>query len=225
MSESKLQAVIWDMDGVIADTADYHYQAWRDVFGEMGVSFSKKDFMPLFGRRHDTIIHFALGDSLPQKELDALSEKKQALYRRRVAQDVIPLPGAVELIRSLNKHKIKTAIGSSAVPKNIDVILQGLGIEDCFQAIAYGTEVAEGKPSPEIFQLAAKKLGEKPADCVVIEDAIAGVAAAKKAGMKCIAVTNSHPARSLKNADLIVDSLKKVDISVLTGLFQNEKTV
>ena len=220
MSEPHLKAVLWDMDGVIADTADYHYQAWKDVFGEMGVAFSKADFVPLFGRRHDAIIRFALGNSLSPEEENALSGKKQAIYRRRVSQNVIPLPGAVALIKSLNQHKIKTAIGSSAVPENIDVIIRGLGIEDCFQAIAYGTEVAEGKPSPQIFQLAAKKLGVKPADCVVIEDAIAGVAAAKKAGMKCIAVTNSHPAQSLKNADLIVDTLEKVDISVLSGLFQ-----
>ncbi|OGN99969.1 MAG: hypothetical protein A2Y90_05720 [Chloroflexi bacterium RBG_13_52_12] len=224
MSESHLEAVLWDLDGVIADTADYHYQAWKDVFGERGVAFSKADFMPLFGRRHDAIIRFALGDSLSPQEFNALTDKKQAIYRSRVSQNVIPLPGAVKLIKSLNQQNIKTAIASSAVPENIDVIIRGMGIEDCFQAIAYGTEVAEGKPSPQIFLLAAKKLGVKPADCVVFEDAIAGVAAAKKAGMKCIAVTNSHPSHSLKNADLIIDSLEDVDIKVLKGLFQNRKS-
>src|SRR4030042_1688284 len=190
MSESHLEAVLWDLDGVIADTAEYHYQAWQDVFGERGVAFSKADFMTLFGRRHDTIIRFALGESLSPPEFQALTEKKQSIYRRRVSQNIIPLPGAIDLIKSLNKHGIKTAIGSSAVPKNIDVILRGLGIEDCFQAIVFGTEVAEGKPSPQIFQLAAKKLGVTPGNCVVIEDAIAGVTAAKRAGMKCVGVTN-----------------------------------
>ena len=219
MSESHLEAVLWDLDGVIADTAEYHYQAWQDVFGERGVAFSKADFMSLFGRRHDTIIRFALGDSLSPPEFHAMTEKKQAIYRRRVSQNIIPLPGAIDLIKSLNKNSIKTAIASSAVPENIAVILGGLGIEDCFQAIAFGTEVAEGKPSPAIFLLAAEKLGVKPASCVVIEDAIAGVAAAKRAGMKCIAVTNSHPRKSLNNADLIVDSLEKVNIKVLAGLF------
>jgi beta-phosphoglucomutase len=220
MSEPHLEAVLWDMDGVIADTADYHYGAWRDVFKERGVEFSKEDFMPHFGQRHDTIIEFGLGDKLTPEEVDAITEKKQALYRQRVSQNIVPLPGAIELIRSLNEHNIKTAVASSAVPKNIDVILQGLGIKDKFQAIAFGTEVAEGKPSPQIFELAAKKLGVKPANCVVIEDAIAGVAAAKSAGMKCIAVTNSHPGASLKNADLIVDTLEEVDISVLSRLFK-----
>ena len=220
MSENRLEAVLWDMDGVIADTADYHYSAWRDVFKERGVEFSKKDFMRHFGQRHDTIIKFALGDKLSPEEIDALTGKKQHLYRQRVSQNIIPLPGAIELIKLLNEHGIKTAIASSAVPKNIDVILHGLDIENSFQAIAFGTEVAEGKPSPQIFQLAATKLRVKPANCVVIEDAIAGVAAAKSAGMKCVAVTNSHPGTSLKNADLIVDTLEKVDISVLSGLFK-----
>ena len=223
MSEAHLEAVLWDMDGVIADTADYHYRAWHDVFQERGVEFSKPDFMQYFGRRHDTIIRGVLGDSLSTEEFHALSEKKQALYRRLVSQNVIPLPGALELIKSLNAHGIKTAIGSSAVPENIEVILKGLGIENSFQAIAYGTEVAEGKPSPQIFLLAAKKLGVKPAGCVVIEDAIAGVTAARRAGMKCVAVTNSHPGDKLQNADLVVDSLEKVTIPVLKGLFRSVK--
>ena len=219
MSKARLEAVLWDMDGVIADTAEYHYSAWKDVFEERGVEFSKEDFMRHFGQRHDTIIEFGLGDKLSPEEMDIITEKKQSLYRERVSKNVIPLPGAVELIKLLNTNKIKTAIASSAVPKNIDVILRGLGIVDNFQAIAFGTEVAEGKPSPQIFQLAAKKLNVSPENCVVIEDAIAGVAAAKKAGMKCIAVTNSHPSTSLKNADLIVDTLENVDVTVLSGLF------
>jgi len=220
MSETHLEAVLWDMDGVIADTADYHYSAWRDVFKERGVAFSKADFMRHFGQRHDTIIKFALGDKLSPEEVDAITEKKQSLYRQRVSKNIVPLPGAIKLIKLLNKNKIKTAIASSAVRQNIDVILKGLGIENSFQAIVFGTEVPEGKPSPQIFQLAAKKLGVKPTDCVVIEDAIAGVAAARRAGMKCVAVTNSHPETKLKNADLIVDTLEKVDISVLSVLFK-----
>jgi beta-phosphoglucomutase family hydrolase len=220
MSEKRLEAVLWDMDGVIADTADYHYNAWREVLKERGIELSKADFMRLFGQRHDTIIKFSLGDKMSPEEISKISEKKQAIYRRNIAKNIIPLPGAIKLIKSLNQHGIKTAVASSAVQANIDVILRGLGIENDFQAIVWGTEVAEGKPSPLVFQLAAKKLDVKPANCVVIEDAIAGVTAAKRAGMKCVAVTNSHPSHSLKNADLIVDSLEEVDIKVLKGLFK-----
>jgi beta-phosphoglucomutase family hydrolase len=221
MSKNKLEAVLWDLDGVIADTGEYHYRAWQYVFGEKGVTFSKEDFMRHFGQRHDTIIRFALGDGLSTEEFDAVTEKKQREYRRIVAENIKALPGAIELIRSLNKNNIKTAIASSAPIENVDVIIKGLKIEDCFQAIASGMEVDEGKPSPQIFLLAAKKLGVDPGNCVVLEDAIAGVAAAKTAGMKCIAVTNSHPVDRLEKADVIVDSLEKIGIKELVKIFNS----
>jgi beta-phosphoglucomutase family hydrolase len=221
MSKGRLEAVVWDLDGVIADTAEYHYLAWRDVFKERGMDYSKTDFMPYFGRRHDTIIRAVLGDKLSPEEFEAITEEKQRNYRRRVGDNIVALPGVIALIKSLHEQGIKQAIASSAVPENIEIILRGLGIEDCFQAIVHGMEVKEGKPSPQIFLLAAKKLGVKPPNCVVIEDAIAGVAAAKRAGMKSVAVTNSHPKEALKNADLIVDTLEKVGIIDLQRLFNS----
>ncbi len=220
MSDRRLEAVLWDLDGVIADTGDYHYRAWGDIFQEKGVTFTREDFMRHFGQRHDTIIRFALGDDISPEEFEAITERKQQEYRRLVAGNIKPLPGAVELIKSLNEHRIKTAIASSAPLDNIEIIIKGLGIEDCFQAIAWGTEVPEGKPSPQIFLLAAKKLGVEPGNCLVIEDAIAGVDAAREAGMKCIAVTNSHPISSLRKADLIVSTLEAIDIDDLHVLFQ-----
>jgi len=218
MSENRLEAVIWDLDGVIADTAVHHYQAWRDVFKKRGVTYTMAEFMPYFGRRHDAIIRSVLGD-LPQKELDDITEEKQSSYRRSVAGHIKGLPGAVPLINELNDHNIKQAIASSAVPENIALIIGGLGITDCFQAIVHGLEAKEGKPDPQVFLLAAEKLKVKPAGCMVVEDAIAGVEAARRAGMKCLAVTNSHPAEALRAADLVVDSLEKVGVVDLQYLF------
>jgi len=220
MSKPKLEAVLWDMDGVIADTMQYHCGAWRDILATMGVTLTEEEFRPLFGQRHDNIIRYALGNNLTHEQIEGLSDKKQALYRERVSKDIRALPGALELIKSLNKNKIKIALASSATPENIDVIVDGLDIKKCFQAFVNGPEVAEGKPSPLIFQLAAKKLGAPPANCVVIEDAVAGVAGAKAGGMKCVAVTNSLPRAMLSKADLIVDSLEDVNIEVLKGLFK-----
>ena len=219
MSKAHLEAVLWDMDGVIADTMQYHMGAWQDILKNMGVTLTEEEFRPLFGQRHDNIIRYALGNNMTHEQIEALSEKKQALYRQRVSKDIRALPGAIELIKELNKNKIKIALASSATKENVDVIMKGLGIEQYFQAFVNGPEVAEGKPSPLVFQLAAKKLGVQPANCVVFEDAIAGVAAAKKGGMKCVAVTNSLPQEKLKDADLIVDSLEEVSIEVLKGLF------
>jgi beta-phosphoglucomutase len=219
MSKTHLEAVLWDMDGVIADTMQYHYSAWHDILKTMGITLTLDEFRPLFGQRHDNIIRYALGNNLTHEQIEALSDKKQALYRERVSKDIRPLPGAVELIKALNKNKIKIALASSATPENVDVIVDGLDIKKYFQAFVNGPEVAAGKPSPLIFQLAAKKLGAPPANCVVIEDAVAGVSAAKEGGMKCLAVTNSLPRTQLSKADLIVDSLEEVDIGVLKGLF------
>jgi beta-phosphoglucomutase len=224
MSEDKLEAVIWDMDGVITDTAAYHYQAWKEEFAKKGIDYTREDFLRHFGQRNDIIIKDALGNDVSPDELAAINAAKQANFLHRVAGHIRPLPGAISLIQSLKEHGIKQAIASSAPKGNIEIITRALGIEDYFQAIVFGTEVPEGKPSPQIFLLAAQKLEVKPADCIVLEDAMAGVAGAKNAGMKCVAVTNSHPETRLKQADLIVATLEKVSLADLVALFNRPKT-
>jgi HAD superfamily hydrolase (TIGR01509 family) len=220
MSKSKLEAVIWDMDGVIADTVEPHFLAWREELAKKGVDYTREHFLRFFGQRNDAIIKDALGDNVSPEESDAINLAKQANFRRRAIGHIRPLPGAVELIKSLYMRDIKQAIASSAPAENIEVIIRSLGIKNCFQAIAYGSEVPESKPSPQIYLLAAKKLGVKPADCVVFEDAIAGVAGAKNGKMKCVAVTNSHPEEKLKKADLVVETLENLSIDDLNSLFK-----
>ena len=220
MFEGRFEAVLWDLDGVIADTKVYHFRAWQELFGRKGLDFTEEQFRDYFGRRNDTIIREILGDDMSQDELNTIIDEKEGYFRRNIANRIEALPGALELIRALREGKIKTALASSSDPNNLRLVIQGLGIEDCFQAIAYGKEVTEGKPSPEVFLLAAKRLGVSPPNCVVIEDAVAGVAGAKRAGMKCVAVANSHPAVSLWEADIVVDSLETVNINDLAGLFE-----
>ncbi len=218
MPEDRLKAVIWDMDGVIADTAPYHFKAWHEVFLKRGVNFTEEDFKRHFGQRNDTIIRSVLGQSISQGDLDNIANEKEANYRRLVAPNIEPLPGAINLIKLLNKNGVKMAIASSAPLENIQLIARGLGIDNYFQAIVWGREVMEGKPSPQGFLLAAQKLGIEPGNCVVIEDAVAGVAAAKSAGMKCLAVTTTHPKEKLKEADLILDTLEEVYLDNLEKL-------
>jgi beta-phosphoglucomutase family hydrolase len=223
MSKNKLEAVIWDMDGVIADTIEYHFQAWKEEFAKKGIDYTEEHFLRFFGQRNDTIIKDALGDEVVPEEMSAINLAKQANFRRRVIGHIRPLPGAVELIKLLYARDIKQAIASSAPAENIEVITRSLGIKNCFQAVAYGLEVPEGKPSPQIYLLAAKKLGVKPANCIVFEDAIAGVEGARRGGMKCVAVTNSHPMEKLKQADSVVQTLEDVSIDDLAALFQKSQ--
>ena len=220
MPGNKTKAVIWDMDGVIADTAPYHLKAWQETFQKRGVKFTEEDFKRRFGQRNDTIIRVTLGESISPSEIDVIASEKEENYRQRVRHNIRPLPGAIKLIKSLKKHGFGVALASSAPVENIQLIMRGLGIEDYFQAIVSGREVKEGKPSPQGFLLAAQKLGVEPENCIVIEDAPAGVTAAKKAGMYCMAVTNSHPRNHLMEADLIVDTLEKVSGNNLEGLLK-----
>jgi len=218
MSRSSIKAVIWDMDGVIVDTAPYHFSAWQEAFQKRGVKFTEEDFRRNFGQRNDTIIRNILGDGISQSELDTISEEKEEDFRKKVRQNIKPLPGAIELMKLLIEHGFKMALASSAPIENIKIQTEGLGISDWFQSIISGKDVTEGKPSPQSFLLSAQRLGADPKNCVVIEDAVAGVTAAKRAGMRCLAVTNTHPKRNLMEADLVVDTLEAVAISDLEKL-------
>ena len=208
------------MDGIIADTAPYHLKAWQEVFQKRGVKFTEEDFKHRFGQRNDTIIRATLGESISPSEIDVIASEKEENYRQRVRHNISPLPGAVKLIKSLKEHGFSIALASSAPIENIQLVMRELGIEDSFQAIVSGREVKEGKPSPQGFLLAARKIGVEPENCIVIEDAVAGVTAAKRAGMHCLAVTNTHPRSSLKEADLIVDTLEKVSGNDLKRLLK-----
>jgi beta-phosphoglucomutase family hydrolase len=214
------RAVIWDMDGVIVDTADLHRQSWQYAFKRQGIGFSDSEFQGIFGQRNDSIIHNKMGPDVPPEIISVIAKDKEEFFRETAKNNLKSFPGVVNLLKKLEDQEIKSAIASSAPQENIHLILSGLDIEDYFQAIVFGQEVSESKPSPKIFLKAAEKLGVKPRNCIVVEDAIAGVMAAKRAGMHCIAVTNSHPAENLAEADLIVDSLEKVGLQELEELFK-----
>ncbi len=212
------RAVIWDMDGVIADTAPFHLKTWQETFRKRGVKFTEEDFRHIFGQRSDAIVRNTLGGVISQDEVDAIVKKKNRDFRNAARHNIKSLPGAIKLIELLIKHGFKIALASSAPIENIQLLTEALGINNLFHSIISGRDVSQSKPSPQLFLLAAQRLGVEPKNCVVIEDAIAGVTAAKKAGMHCIAVTNTSPRESLKEADLIVDSLVSVTVKELEKL-------
>jgi beta-phosphoglucomutase family hydrolase len=219
MGTNRFEAVLWDMDGVIADTGPYHLMAWQEVFQKRGLNYSDDDFKRNFGKRNDKIVQIVTGGSLSSTEVDAIVVEKETTFRQNIAANLESLPGAVELIRELKGYGIKTALASSAPIENVQLVIQGLRLEDCFDAVVWGREVTEGKPSPQGFLLAAKRLGVEPKSCVVIEDSVAGVTAAKRAGMKCLAVTNTHPGEKLTEADLVVATLETISVADLASLF------
>ncbi|MBN1644122.1 MAG: HAD family phosphatase [Dehalococcoidales bacterium] len=198
------------MDGTIVDSSDYHRTAWQKTLRNHGVELTEEKFRYAFGRRNDENIRNFIGQHLSQQEVDKIGEEKETAFRDLIKDSIKSFPGAVELIKSLAKAGFQQAIVSSAPLENIRLITRTLNIEGYFKLLISGDDVTKGKPHPQAFLLAAGKLGIEPENCVVMEDAVAGVTAAKAGGMHCIAVTNSNHKGLLSSADIVTDSLEKI---------------
>jgi beta-phosphoglucomutase family hydrolase len=209
------KTILWDMDGVIADSCSFHFAAWQETFAKRGIKFTKEDFTQLFGTRNDFIIRSVMGKVVPERDVKIMVQEKEETFRRKATGGVKTFPGVVRLLNVLKKGNFKLGLVSSAPKENIDLVLNELNLAGIFNCIVFGQEVSESKPSPQIYLLAAKKLEVTPTDCVVIEDSPLGVKAAKTVGMKCLAITNTHPRQKLEEADRIVDSLESVDLITL----------
>jgi beta-phosphoglucomutase family hydrolase len=201
------KAVIWDMDGVIADTGAAHFAAWRQVMAELGRPFDEADFRRIFGIVNPDAVRFLLGETVSSYEIARISERKETSFREAVRVHVSLLPGVKTWLERLRQQGYRQAIASSAPRANIEVLLHVLDIGPYFQATVSADDVTKGKPDPAIFLKAAAALGVSPARCVVVEDAVAGVQAARRAGMVCLAVATTQPAEKLRDADLVVERL------------------
>lgn len=209
------KTILWDMDGVIFDSYSFHLAAWQETFAKRDIEFTKEDFTHLFGTRNDFIISNTVGKELAEKDGRNMLREKEEAFRRTATGRIKPVPGAVRLLNALKKGNFRLGLVSSAPRENIDLALSELGLAGIFDCIVSGQEVSESKPSPQIYLLAAERLQATSCDCVVIEDSPLGVKAAKSAGMKCLAVTNTHRRESLQQADMVVDSLQNVDLITL----------
>jgi HAD superfamily hydrolase (TIGR01509 family) len=210
-----IKAVLFDMDGVLSDSEPHHIRAFKEFFGKKGVILTQKDTSDIFGKLDEDIIR----DLCKKKNIKCDVKKWYWEKRKLVVYYLknlrIPsFPDAIALVKRVSK-KYKVGIGTSSSHEEINIILKRLGIRRHFDVILGREDVRFHKPHPEIYLKLAKKLKVKPSECVVIEDSIYGVEAAKRAGMKCIAVLNSFPASKLKKADLIVKSLNDKRVKAL----------
>jgi len=202
-----VRAILWDLDGVLVNSMEFHYQAYQEVLASRGKELSREEYLrELIGLRNYVILRRVLGD-LSDEEVEALAERKEEAFRRLVAGQVKALPGADQLLRRAKEAGLRQAIVSSTPRANIELMLKSLGLWDIFDAIVGEEDAARGKPDAEGFLLAASRLGVAPPECVVIEDAPEGIAAGMTAGMRCIGVTTTRPAERLEQADLVVESL------------------
>lgn len=204
-------AILWDMDGVLVDTGEYHYQAWKKTFDELEVPFSRDQFRETFGMNNLSILEFMFGKKLPPDREQEISERKESLFREAVKGHAKLLPGVEAALKNFSELSFKQAIASSAPVQNIEVLMQELQVGNYFDTIVSGANLP-GKPDPAIFLKAAHQLDIEPGNCTVMEDAIAGVKSAKNAGMRCIAVTTINTAEALSQADLVLESLEELKI-------------
>jgi beta-phosphoglucomutase len=212
-----IQAVIWDLDGVILDSADEHRRAWHQLAKEEGLLFTDEQFWATFGQRNDTIIPLLWGE-MTSERIRALADCKEAYFREFIRETAAPLPGAIELLSALKEAGYRQALASSTPKANIDLISQVLGLEQYLTALVSGESVAHGKPAPDVFLRAASELNTEPGKCLVIEDAVAGVQAALAGGMYCIAVAYGRDVPGLSAATLTVKDLTEVTVERIREL-------
>ena len=206
------------MDGTIVNSLSFHKLAWIETFAKRGRNFTDDDFKWANARKNEEIIPHLLGQDMSLEEVNLIANEKEATFRRLVKDSIKPLPGVVELIKLMAAAQFQLAIVSSTPKENIELITETLGIKKYFSLFINGDDVKEGKPSPQGFLLAAKKLGVEPKNCVVIEDAVVGVRAAKRAGMYCIAIANTYPREDILEADIVVNSLEEITVKTIEKL-------
>lgn len=197
------RAVLWDLDGTLVDSGEMHWWSWRDAMGAAGLPVTYDQFQQTFGQKNDRILRGWLGPQATAARIAELAEAKESEYRRLVSvHGLRALPGAREWVARLRADGWRQAIASSAPRKNVDVMLAAIGLADAFDTIVASEDVGKGKPDPEVFLTAAARLGASPDRAIVVEDAAAGVEAARRAGMRVIGVVDvSLP------ADVVVGSL------------------
>ena len=201
--------VLWDLDGTLVDSAGYHWIAWRDTLAGEDHSVLSSDFASSFGKRNDEILRELFGTNITPQWIRRVSDAKEHAYRRAVrTHGLDALPGALDWLRRLHEAGWKQAIASSAPRPNIDAVLDVVDMARYLQAVVSADEVGRGKPDPALFLESARRIGMLPPYCIVVEDAPAGLEAARRAGMRSVGLLSHHHRRL--SAGLVVSSLEEL---------------
>lgn len=208
MTFTRGRAVLWDVDGTLIDSSEYHWLSWRDALAAENFPITREQFAAIFGRRNDEILRDYFGADFPAAEVARVGEAKETRYRALLSErGVTLLPGVRRWLDRLKGDGWLQAMASSAPRANLEAIIGALGIGDYFAAVVSAEDVTRGKPDPQVFLAAADRLGVAPSACVVVEDAPAGVEAARRAGMRAVGVLTGH--QDLP-ADLVVRTLDEL---------------
>jgi beta-phosphoglucomutase len=202
------RAILWDMDGVWVDSGQVHFQAWKKVLQPYDIPYSWGIFAHTFGMTNTAIIN-ELFENPASNFVRELDDEKERQFRANVPGNVLQIPGAKQWLERFKEWGYPQAICSSAPPANIETLLDEVGMRPYFQAVVSAVKMAS-KPDPAVFLTAAEMLGMRAERCIVVEDAPAGIEGARRGGMKCIALTTTHPGDDLQNADIVVKDLTEL---------------
>lgn len=205
-----IKAFIFDLDGVLTDTAEYHYLAWKRLAEEEGIAFTRRDNEKLRGiSRRESLKLILKGREIPEEKMQEMMDRKNGYYRDfiKTVSEKDLLPGALELLDRLKDKKYRLALASAS--KNAPVVVERLGIAHYFEVIADGNSVEKTKPAPDLFLYVSEKMKLHPAECLVVEDAEAGVEAARVAGMATIGI---GPQERVGTADYVYPSVAEIRI-------------
>jgi len=206
MTNDNKSAFIFDMDGVLTYNMRFHADSWVELFKDFGLEGldAEKYLVETAGMKGHDVLRYFLDPNISEAEAGRFTELKDFLYRVKSRDLIKPMPGLCEFLDTADKKKIRLGIGTGAGPRNIDYVLDLLNLTDRFQAIVNPSHVHSGKPHPDIFLRAAELLDADPSECIVFEDALPGVEAARRAGMRCVAVTTTNSADAFSGFDNIV---------------------
>jgi len=212
------KAAIFDLDGVIVNTVPLHFKAWQKMFKEYGRDFTFEDYKEKVDGIPRTDGARAILNDISEDELKKASEKKQCYFLKHLeSEKILVYNSTVDLIKNFKEKSLKIAVISSS--KNCLSILKKITLVDLFDVIITGNDITKGKPDPQVFFMAAEKMSVKSGECVVFEDAVLGVEAAKRAGMKCVGIDRYDEPDRLNKADLVISDLAEVDLEKIKALF------
>ena len=208
---TNITAVLWDLDGVLADTGQLHFETWKLALDELGLPFDWETFGKIFGRNNASSLELLLGHPAPAELVARIDQVKEGAFRRLAPGRVRRFPGVLAWLDEFQRRGLPQAVSSSAPLANIDLLVDLLGSRGYFAQLVSGHAMA-GKPHPAVFLEAARRLSQPPATCLVIEDSPAGILAARRAGMRCVALATTHPASQLGEAQVILPGFAGVDV-------------
>lgn len=210
--EKSNRAFIFDMDGVVVQNDRYHYEAWKQFAGQHGKSVGFDEVKSWFGSTNEAILSRFFGRELSKEEVMKFASQKEALYREIYSPHIHPLDGLKEFLEEAKENGFQIGLATAAPPENVDFVLKATGFVDHFDEITDDTRITRGKPDPEIFLVTAEKMNIEPGNCIVFEDSLYGIEAARKAGMKVVAVSTTHSKAIFQDVERVISDFSEINI-------------